>query len=319
MNQSGVRLKAVMFAIAAMFAGPLAAQDYPSKPVQMLIPFPPGGSVDILGRGFANVLDAKINQRVIVQNRGGAGLTIGMAALVQAPADGYTILYSPVTPVSIQLHRMKNLAYTKDAATPICQTFENMFFVAVGPKSPFQNIRELLDHGKANPGRLRYGVPGLGGSPHLAAAELFIKAGVQMTDVPYSGEIVFAPHLLTGEIDIGIATTTLVFTQKLRPLAVFASQRMSNYPNVPTVAELGYPILPSGYGGLFVRSGTPAPIVARLEAACRAATFDPAYRELAEKNFQQSDYLDRAAFTARLDADYRSKATLIPTLKLPEQ
>ena len=319
MTQLKNRMKAVMVAIAALFAGCAAAQDYPVKPVQMLIPFPPGGSVDILGRGFANVLDAKLNQRVIVQNRGGAGLTIGMAALVQAPADGYTILYSPVTPVSIQLHRMKGLAYTRDSAIPICQTFENMFFVAVGPKSPFQGVRELLDFAKANPGKLRFGVPGLGGSPHLAAAELFIKAGVQMTDVPYAGEIVFAPHLLTGEIDIGIATTTLVFTQKLRPLAVFAAQRMGNYPNVPTVGELGFPVLPSGYGGLFVRSGTPAPIVARLEAACRQATFDPAYRDLAEKNFQQSDYLDRAAFTARLDADYKSKATLIPTLKLPEQ
>ncbi len=319
MKQSGVRLKSVMFAIAAMLAGPLAAQDYPAKPVQMLIPFPPGGSVDILGRGFANVLDAKINQRVIVQNRGGAGLTLGMAALVQAPADGYTILYSPVTPVSIQLHRMKGLAYGKDSAIPICQTFENMFFVAVGPKSPFQTIRDLLDFGKANPGKLRYGVPGLGGSPHLAAAEFLIKAGVQMTDVPYSGEIVFAPHVLTGEIEIGIATTTLVFTQKLRPLAVFAAQRMTNYPNVPTVGELGFSVLPSGYGGIFVRSGTPAPIVARLEAACRQATSDSAYRDLAEKNFQQSDYLDRAAFTARLDADFKSKATLIPTLNLPEQ
>lgn len=304
---------------ATVLAVPSLAQEYPVKPLQMIIPFPPGGSVDILGRGFANVLDSKINQRVVIQNRGGAGLTIGMVALVQAPADGYTVLYSPVTPMSIQLHRMKNLAYDKDSYIPVCQTFENMFFVAVGPKSPYQNIRELLDAAKANPGKLRYGVPGLGGSPHLAAAELFMKAGVQLTDVPYSGEIVFAPHMLTGEIEIGISTTTLVFTQKLRPLAVFAAQRMSNYPNVPTVAELGFPILPSGYGGLFVRSGTPAPIVARLEAACRQATADPAYRDLAEKNFQQSDYLDRAAFTARLDADYKSKASLIPTLKLPEQ
>jgi tripartite-type tricarboxylate transporter receptor subunit TctC len=318
MQRLSIWIKVAALAAAAL-AAPALAQEYPVKPLQMIIPFPPGGSVDILGRGFANVLDTKINQRVVIQNRGGAGLTIGMVALVQAPADGYTVLYSPVTPMSIQLHRMKNLAYDKDSYIPVCQTFENMFFVAVGPKSPYQNIRELLDAAKANPGKLRYGVPGLGGSPHLAAAELFMKAGVQLTDVPYAGEIVFAPHMLTGEIEIGISTTTLVFTQKLRPLAVFAAQRMSNYPNVPTVAELGYPILPSGYGGLFVRSGTPAPIVARLEAACRQATGDPAYRDLAEKNFQQSDYLDRAAFTARLDADYKSKASLIPTLKLPEQ
>jgi tripartite-type tricarboxylate transporter receptor subunit TctC len=101
-------------------------------------------------------------------------------------------------------------------------------------------------------------------------------------------------------------------------LAVFATERVKRYPDVPTVAELGYPILPSGYGGLFVRAGTPAPIVARLEAACREATADPAYQELAERQFQQSSYLGRDAFTARLDADYQAKAALIPTLKLPE-
>ncbi len=94
---------------------------------------------------------------------------------------------------------------------------------------------------------------------------------------------------------------------------------MKSFLNVPTVAELGFPILPSGYGCLFVKSGTPAPIVARLEEVCRQTALDPVYRELAERNFQQTDYLDRAAFTARIEADYKSKATLIPTLKLPAQ
>jgi tripartite-type tricarboxylate transporter receptor subunit TctC len=308
-------------ALASCLAASLeaVAQDYPSRPLQLIVPFPPGGSVDIMGRGFAQALDAKLNQRVIVQNRGGAGLTIGMAALVQSPADGYTVLYSPVTPVSIQLHRMKGLPYTRDSIVPVCQTFENLFYVAVGPKSPLQSMQQLLEVAKASPGKLRYGVPGLGGSPHLAAAELWMKAGVQLQDVPYSGEIVFAPHLLTNELDIGIATTTLVVAQKLRPLAVYAAERQKQFPNVPTVAELGYPILPSGYGGLFVRAGTPAPVVARLEQACRDATADPGYRTLTEKQFQQADYLDRAAFTARLDADTRAKATLIPTLKIPTE
>jgi tripartite-type tricarboxylate transporter receptor subunit TctC len=317
-----VRLLRTLAAWAAAGAACCAfAQDpaYPSKPVQLIIPFPPGGSVDIMGRGFGQAFDSKLNQRVIVQNRGGAGLTIGMAALVQAPADGYTVLYSPVTPLSIQLHRMKGLAYTRESVIPVCQTFENLFYVAVGPKSPFQTVQQLLEHAKANPGRLRFGVPGLGGSPHLAAAELWMRAGVTMTDVPYAGEILFAPHLLTNEIDLGIATTTLVVSQKLRPLAVYAANRQKLFPDVPTVAELGHPILPSGYGGLFVRNGTPAPIVARIEQACRDATADPGYRSLTEKQFQQADYLDRAAFTARLDADTKAKASLIPTLKIPTE
>jgi tripartite-type tricarboxylate transporter receptor subunit TctC len=312
-------LRAAVLAAAVTMAGAAGAQDYPAaRPIQMLVPFPPGGIVDIMARGFAQPLDARIGQRVLVVNRPGGGLTIGMVGLAQAPADGYTVLYSPVTPITIQTHRMKNLAYTRDSVVPICQTFENMFYVAVGPKSPFQDFQSLVAYAKANPGKLRYITPGIASSPHLAGAELWRKAGVDLTDVPYAGEAAGFPHLLTGEVDLGIITTSGVASQKLRPLAVFAPERVKRYPDVPTVAELGYPILPSGYGGLFVRAGTPVPIIARLEAACREATADTAYQELAEKQFQQSSYLDREAFTARLDADHKSKAALIPTLKLSE-
>jgi tripartite-type tricarboxylate transporter receptor subunit TctC len=315
-----VRDRALRATIAALAvaANIAAAQDYPAKPIQMLVPFPPGGIVDIMGRGFAQALDGRIGQRVLVVNRPGGGLTIGMVALAQAPADGYTVIYSPVTPITIQPHRMKTLAYTREAIVPICQTFENMFFVAVGPKSQFSDFQSLVAFAKANPGKLRYVTPGIASSPHLAGAELWRKAGVELTDVPYAGEASAFPHLLTGEVDLGIITTSGVASQKLKPLAVFAPERVKLYPNVPTVAELGLPVLPSGYGGLFVRGGTPAPIMARLEAACREATGDAAYQDLAERQFQQSSYLDRDAFAARIDADYKTKAALIPTLKLPE-
>jgi tripartite-type tricarboxylate transporter receptor subunit TctC len=312
-------LRTAVLAAALAAATAASAQEYPSaRPIQMLVPFPPGGIVDIMARGFAQPLDARIGQRVLVVNRPGGGLTIGMVGLAQAPADGYTVLYSPVTPITIQPHRMKNLAYTRESIVPICQTFENMFYVAVGPKSPFQDFPSLVAYAKANPGKLRYATAGVASSPHLAGAELWRKAGVDLTDVPYPGEAASFPHLLTGEVDLGIITTSGVASQKLRPLAVFATERVKRYPDAPTVAELGFPILPSGYGGLFVRAGTPAPIVARLEAACREAAADPAYQELAEKQFQQSSYLGREAFTTRLDADYKAKAALIPTLKLPE-
>ena len=312
-------MTAAILAFAVSFPGMSMAQDYAARPIQMIVPFPPGSTIDVLGRGFANAMDPRINQRVVVQNRPGAGMVIGMGALVQAPADGYTVLYSPVTPLTIQLHRMKNLPYSRDSAIPVCQNFENLFWIAVGPKSPFQNYEDLLAHAKTNPGKLRYATPGISSSPHLAAAELWQRNGVQLVDVPYSGEPVYLPHLLNNDLDMGISTTTLVFVQKLRPLAVFGAQRHKNYPAVPTITELGHPILPSGYGGLFVKSGTPAAIVARLEDVCRQAAQDPTYKDLTERNFQQSDYLDRAAFSARIDADYKSKASLIPTLKLPEQ
>ena len=299
-------------------AATVQAQSFPSKPIRWIVPFPAGSTVDILARGFANAMTPKINQPIVVQNRAGGTMTIAMTALVQAPADGYTLLYTPVTPITIQPHRMKNLPYTRESSIAICQNFENLFWLSVGPKSPYQSYAELIASAKANPGKLRYATVGVGSSPHLAGAELWIRNGLQLIDVPYSGEPAYAPHLLTNEVDMGISTTTLVVTQKLRPLAVFANQRQKAYPNVPTAAELGHPIIPSGYGGIFIRAGTAPAIASRLEDVCRQTTQEPSYKDITERNFQQADFLDRAAFGARIEADFKAKAALIPGLNLPE-
>lgn len=309
------------FAVAAvglLATFPAPAQDFPVRPLQMVMPFPPGGIVDIMGRGFAQALGTRLGQQVVVVNRPGAGLTIGMAALGQAPADGYTMIYTPVTPITIQPHRMKNLSYTREQFIPLCQVYESVFFVAVGPKSPFQDLQALLAFARANPGKLRYATSGIGSSPHLAGAELWHKAGVQLVDVPYAGEVQAMPALVSGDVDLGIITTTGVNMGKLRPLAVYAEERFAAYPNVPTLTEAGHPVLPSGYGGIFIRAETPAPIVARLASACREAAADPTYRELAVRQFQLSNHVDRAGFSARIEADYRAKGALLPILKLPE-
>lgn len=313
------RLAGIMIGAAATLGAATGlAQEYPSRPISLLMPFPPGGIVDVMARGFAQALGSRLNQSVVVVNRPGAGLVIGMTALAQAPADGHTLIYTPVTPITIQPHRLKKPPYSRDQFIPLCQVYESLFFVAVGPKSPFQDLASLLAHARANPDRLRYGTPGIGSSPHLAGAELWQKAGVGLIDVPYTGEVQAIPHLLSGELDLGIITTAGVVSGKLRPLAVFGQERYKLFPDVPTVTEAGFPVIPSGYGGLFVRVETPPAIVARLESVCREAAADPAYRELAEKQFQLSGYVDRAGFSARIDADFRAKGTLIPSLKLPE-
>ncbi len=137
---------AVAFGVFAVMQAPVSdAQDYPGKPVHLIVPFPPGSSIDIMARGFAQALDSRFNQRVIVQNRGGAAMTIGMTTMVQAAPDGYTLLYSPVTPLVVQPYRMKDLPYAREAIAPLCQTFENIYVVAAGPKSALSTIQELLD------------------------------------------------------------------------------------------------------------------------------------------------------------------------------
>jgi tripartite-type tricarboxylate transporter receptor subunit TctC len=295
------------------------AQEFPVRPVQLLVPFPAGSIVDIMARAFSQVAEQSFGQRILVVNRPGGSQTIAVNAMLAAPADGYTIVYAPVTPITIHPHRMK-LTYTFDSVTPVCQTFENIFWVTVGPNSPHKTLQDLVDYAKANPGKAKYATPGISSSPHLAAAELWKRMGVDLTDVPYPAVDANAVQsVIKNEVESAIATTNVVVGQKLRALAVFANERHPRYPDVPTVAELGHPILASGYGGLFVRQGTPAAVIAKIDDACRRGATDALYRDIAEKQFQAATYLDSAAFTARATADYRAKAALIPTLNLPAQ
>ena len=319
MGDSLPRLRAlVCFALVGL-AQSASGQEFPARPVQLLNSFPPGSIVDVMGRAFALSLDKALTQKTIVVNRPGGSQTIAMNALAQAPADGYTWLYTPVTPITIQPHRMK-LAYTREMFIPVCQAFENIFYVAVAPDSPHRTFQALIDHARANPGKVKYGTAGIGSSPHLAGAELFLRSGVTMVDVPYQApDASMLASMQSGELESAIVTTFSLNILRLRGLAVFATERAKHYPEVPTTTELGHTILPSGYGGIFVRHDTPPAIVATIGDACRRATTDPAYRELAEKQFQSATYLDRKAFSDRIDADYRAKAALIPTLSLPTQ
>lgn len=299
-----------------MLAGAQAQGSYPNKPVQMVIPYPPGGPVDLVARAFAQALDGKLNQRVVGMARDGGSTTVGMNAVLQAPADGYTLYYGPVTSLTVHLHWMKGLQFKMDSFTPVCQTFENAFYLVTRPDSRYTSLAQVLAQGKANPGSLSYGHPGVSSSPHLAGAELFQKAGVSARDVPFRGEPPMLPTLMSGEMDLAVVTTAFMKTQNLRPLAVFAFKRVAEFPNVPTVHELGFPVNPSGYGGLMVRAETPPDVVARIEKACREAVADPAFREFAQRYYQQTDFLDQKAFKARIQADHQSKGELLRTVNL---
>ena len=305
------------FALVTMSAsGPVLAQPYPQHQVQMIVPFPAGGPVDVVARAFAQAMDQQLGQPVVVLNREGGSTTVGMNALLNAAPDGYTLVYGPVTALTVHTHWMKNLQFKFDSFTPVCQTFENIFFLAAGPKSPYANFEALLKEAKARPGALTYAHPGIASSPHLAGAELFQKAGVSLADVPFRGETPMLTQLLNREVDFGVVTTGLVTTHSLRPFAVFADKRLAAYPDVPTVKELGYAVTPSGFGGLFVRKDTPAAVVARVESACRGAVQDPKLRDAAKRQYQETEYLGSSDFAARILADYRSKEALLKTVKI---
>jgi len=302
----------------AAIAGPVCAENYPERTIQMLVSLPAGTTPDILGRGLAQGFDDQLGQRVVVENRDGGGQVIAMNVASSAAADGYTLVLTPVAPVTIQLHRMK-LPYTDKTFVPVCQTFENVFFLAVSPSSPYQDLKSFMTYAKSHPGKLRYGHSGLASSPHLMGAQLWQQAGLQVTDVPYRGESGYVVNLLAGELDAGIASTSLVTSHKLRPLVVFSDKRSANFPDVPTAAEMGFDVSASGYGGLFARAEISTAVLRKLEQTCKAVVNSKRYQALADKLYQESTYLDSAEFSARIAQDSRIKAGLLKTLGLSRE
>ncbi|MBL0419120.1 tripartite tricarboxylate transporter substrate binding protein [Ramlibacter sp. AW1] len=302
--------------VAAALASTVAhAQSYPTRPIQLLIPFPAGAPVDALARAFGQAFSKHVGQNVVVMNREGGSTTVAWNALLNSPADGYNVLYGPVTALTVHPHWMKGLQYKPEQFTPVCQTFENIFVLAGAPNSP-DTLDKVLAQAKAKPASLTYAHPGVSSSPHLAGAELFQRAGVQATDVPFRGEAAMIGQLRASEVDLGVVTTGFAISQALKPIVVFSEKRLPAFPQAPTAREAGYPVTPSGYGGLFVRADTPEPVIARIEESCRAAVADPAFKEMAQRLYQDAEFLGRSAFAARLNADAKSKADLLKTVKL---
>lgn len=306
---------AVLATAATCQAG---AQGYPSKPVAVVTTLPAGSTVDALARVFSRQLSQRLQTPVTVENKAGAGLMLGMQVVAQAPADGYMLAFTPTTPLSIQTHRHANPGYGLDSFVPLCQTFENIFFLAVSQQSEVRDARALLDRLKANPGKFSYGHSGAGSGPHLMAEEFWRDVGRVATDVPYRGETAFLPDMIAGSVEGGMVTTAALQQYKFRPLVVFGDTRSREFPDVPTAAELGSKALPSAYGGVFVRKGTPAEVVSRLESACREIVASPEYQQQAGALAQHATYLDRAAFTRRLEADHASKGRLLSVLKIKD-
>ncbi len=313
-------LRAVIGVLAAVQlagGGAAFAQSFPTRPIHLLVPFPAGASLDLLARTFAIPFDKHLGSPgVVVLNREGGSATVAMNVLQGAPADGYTIVYGTTTPLSVHPLWMKGLRYTKDSFIPVCQTFENVFVLASVPESPLVDVKAVAERARSKNGGVTYGHTGVAGAPHFAGAEFFQRAGIPALDVPFRGEAAVYPQMREGSVDLGVFTAAFVVNQKLRPLVVFADKRHQAFPDAPTARELGYPLIAAGVGGLFVRAETPAPIVAKVEEACNNAVKDPAFREMMQRLHQPPELRDRAGFAELIEADAKSKAELLKTVKI---
>jgi len=293
-----------------------AQTSYPLRPVQVIVAFTAGGSVDVMARNLVAVVASQLGQPFVVVNRDGASGTIGFGQLAGAQPDGYTLGAGPTTPISIAPHLNKNVKFGVNSFEYICQSFENVFTIAVPLESPFRSVTDIITAARANPGKLSHGHSGVGTVPHLSVANLVYRSGIDVSAIPYRGESTMLPDLVAGRVDFAAPSVALAVGQKVRVLAVFADGRHPAFPDAPTFAELGMPSMPPGFNGLFAPKGTPREVRAVLERACEQATQAGSFRAAAQRLSQRIAYLNGVAFAERALADYRYKGELIKALDI---
>jgi len=307
------RVLVACLSIVALSYAPLAAAQgaYPDHAIQLIIPFPAGGGVDVIARPFAERFGEILKQPVVVIPRDGAAGTIGMGVVASAKPDGYTLAFSPVGPITIQPHVIPTLAYKAESLQPLCQLFASEYVFAVRADSPYKSLDEFVKAARAQPGKLTYGFGGVATSPHLAIAEFANAAKLDMLGVPFRGDPAAILALKSGEIDSATLNIGLAKAQGFRALATFAEKRQTEYPDTPTMKEAGFPVVSTAYGGLFAPRGTPADVTKKLEAACDTAGHDERFRQAVRQASQEPVYRTSAEFAKLLAADSDTKREVI--------
>jgi tripartite-type tricarboxylate transporter receptor subunit TctC len=266
-----LRLTALFIATAA-FAGPAASQQYPVRPVRMLVGFPPGGGTDIVGRIVAQKLSENLGQQVVVENRGGATGMVAAELAAKAPPDGYTIMMAHIAAMSILPSLYPKMAYdsAKDFA-PITLAAIGPNLLVVHPSVPAKNVKELIALAKARPGQLQFASPGSGSVQHLSGELFKLQAKVDMLHVPYKGSGQSIVDLIAGHVHLDFDAVPPVLPHvrsgRLRALAVTSDKRFSILPDIPTITEGGMPGFDmSTWWGLVAPAAVSKDIVARLQA-----------------------------------------------------
>jgi len=280
---------------ALLAAAAAQAQSYPSKPIRIIVPFAAGGPTDTHSRWAAQQITAATGQQVIVDNRGGAGGTIGTEAAAKVPADGYTLLGGNPGPLTIAQSIRKQLGYdTLRDFAPITLIAKSASCMCAHPSIPVRNLKEFITLAKSSPGKINYGAPGAGTVGHLGTELFSTSTGVKMNMIPYKGAALYLVDLMAGNIDFAYVqiagAAPLVKSGKLRALAVTATARSPLLPETPTAAEQGVTGFSSyNWNGILAPAKTPRPVIDQLNATLQKPLKDEATRKrLIEQGFEVS-------------------------------
>ena len=261
---------ALALGIVAMTGGEARAQTYPARPIKLIAPFPAGGPVDVMARLIAQQLSTTVGQ-VIVENRPGAGATLGAKSVATADPDGYTLLLGSSASLAIGPALYRSAGYDPiKSFVPIALVSNVPYVMVAAVTAPFKTVAELRAQAKTSPGKLNFGVPN-GAPPHMLALMFRQLTGADITVVPYRGAATVITDLIGGQIDAGFETTSVMFAHlhegKVRGLAVVTDKRLPQLPDVPTMSESGVPTWSAAVTGILAPAGTPPEIVGKLRTA----------------------------------------------------
>ena len=295
-----------------------AAEAYPPRPITLVVPFPPGGVADIVGRPFADALSRELKSPVVIENKPGAGGGIGMGVVAKAKPDGYTLLLA-LSSISILPEADKvlgrNPLYRLDQFTPIARLTADPTVLAVRADSPWKTLGEFIADARKRPGAITYGSSGNYGTMHMPMEMFAHSADIKLLHVPFTGGGPAVVALLGGQVDaLSTGPSTVlqhVKAGKVRVLASWGDHRLASLPDVKTLAESGYDAVFFQWSGLFAPAATPEPIVAHLRAAARAAAADPRFVATLQTVETPVAYLDAPELRRFWDEDARKLAQAV--------
>ena len=270
-------IPALLLIVGCLVGGIAQAQPYPDRPIRMIVPTPAGGPIDTMARLLGNAIATPLGQPVVIDNRGGAGNTLGSRDAAHAEPDGYTLLFSSASGLVISPMLYKSLDYDPVTSfAPIALVSDSPILLVVNPEVPAHSVAELVAYAKANPGRVNFSSGGVGTIPHLTGELFKAKAGINVVHVPYRGGGPSIADVVGGQIQFTFegmnVLLPLVRDGKLRALAITARERSAQLPDVPTMVESGFPdVVASSWTALLAPAATPPAILAKLNAATNVA------------------------------------------------
>jgi tripartite-type tricarboxylate transporter receptor subunit TctC len=297
--------------LLVLLAGPALAEDaYPNRHITMVVPFPPGGVADLTGRPTAFAMEKTLKQRVIIENKAGAGGAIGMAYVANAKPDGYTILMAlssiSIIPEAEKLFERKS-PYQMNQLMPVALISADPTVLVVRADSPWKSVKDLVEDAKKRPAKISFSSSGIYGTLHMAMEMFAQAANISLWHVPYTGGGPAMNALVGGHVDALASGPAAVIGQikggKLRALATWGEKRLASLPEVPTLKELGYDAEFYIWSGVFAPAGTPAPVLATLRKAVKQAVEDAEFKAIMAKIETPIHYLDAPEFQKFWDKD----------------